>query len=343
MTSFNDIKHLFPVIIGDGKDYREALETSLDEYCSILSNKREENSIIEFCKAMNKQILTIVDNIRIGAHSRAFTQLGNILKGTDDSKRKYGIEISDLIQEKEGFYYRMRKIEDRRIDNPLEMFHIPFDRRSMVSTERYSFPGLPCLYLGVSSYICWEEMGRPNFSQVMISAFKTNRKLKLLDLRAPVHRRWEQTNLKVIPLLLSCQVTSANRDAKYKSEYIIPQLMMEYIITNHNNIDGIMYSSVFKDKHFDYPVDKFYNIALPAIQGNKNERYSNKLKEMFLITTPTCEEYERLNRHIGIDDLTETISKTSVPQNRNYEISIFNEIERCLKDENLFPLQEIIE
>ncbi len=31
-----------------------------------------------------------------------------------------------------------------------EMFHIPFELRGLVKTNRYSIPGLPCVYLGSS-------------------------------------------------------------------------------------------------------------------------------------------------------------------------------------------------
>lgn len=340
MTSFDNIKHLFPVIIKNGNDYRDTLQKSLDEYCMILETKGENASLINSCRAISEQLLQIVDNIRKGAHSKAYRQLENIFK---QRYSKFDLNVESLIQEQEGYFYRMRIIENRRNVKPKEMFHIPFDNRNIVSTERFSFPGLPCLYLGCSAYVCWEEMGRPEFSRVMISALKTTQKLKLLDLRAPIYHRWNQINKKSIPLILACQVVVADKDAKYKSEYIIPQLMMEYIITNHDNIDGILYSSVFKDKQFEYPADKFYNIALPAIQDSKTCKYSNRLKSLFTITDPTCEEYERLTRHVGVNDISGIKVRTTVVQNRNYEISIFKEVEDSLKNEELFPLHQIDE
>ena len=42
-----------------------------------------------------------------------------------------------------------------------EMLHIPFSCREIVKSERFSIPGLPCLYLANSTYACWIEMGRP--------------------------------------------------------------------------------------------------------------------------------------------------------------------------------------
>jgi len=41
------------------------------------------------------------------------------------------------------------------------MFHIPFELRHLVTTQRYSIPGFPTLYAGSSLYVCWLELGRP--------------------------------------------------------------------------------------------------------------------------------------------------------------------------------------
>ena len=340
MTSYNDIKHLFPVTITKEIDFKKGVSSVLNEYCSILEHNKEPITTINSCKEINKQLLRIIENVYKGSHSKAYTQLENLLKNKND---KYGININDLLRKEDGYFYRMRYMDNRNDANYKELFHIPFTKRDKVTTERYSFPGLPCLYLGYSVYVCWEEMNRPDFSRVMISALKSKRKMNLLDLRKPIYHRWKQTNLKTIPLVLACQIVVSDKNANFKSEYIIPQLIMEYIITNHEEIDGITYSSVIKDKQFDCPADKFYNIALPAIQSPKDKLYSTKLKELFEITDPTCEEYERLNRHIGVNDITNIIKNTSVPQNRKYEISIFNEIEKTLKNVNLFPMHLITE
>ena len=94
--------------------------------------------------------------------------------------------------------------------------------------------------------------------------------------------------------------------------------------------------TTFDDIKHLFPV-----LALPAIEESKSEKYSQRLKSLFTITSPTCEEYERLNRHIGVNDISGTISRTTVIQNRKYEISIFKEIGDSLKNEELFPMHII--
>lgn len=77
----------------------------------------------------------------------------------------------------------------RRSDNVLkerkELFHIPFENRHLVGAMRFSVSGLPCLYLGSSIFVCWQEMGKPDFDKLYISSFKTDEQspdLMILDL-----------------------------------------------------------------------------------------------------------------------------------------------------------------
>lgn len=47
-----------------------------------------------------------------------------------------------------------------------EMFHVPFELRHKVASQRYSIPGLPSLYLGGSLSACWVEMRQPVFADL---------------------------------------------------------------------------------------------------------------------------------------------------------------------------------
>lgn len=52
------------------------------------------------------------------------------------------------------------------------MFHVPFELRYNIPSNRFSLSGLPCLYLSNSIYTCWEELDRPFFSQMAFSRLK---------------------------------------------------------------------------------------------------------------------------------------------------------------------------
>lgn len=75
--------------------------------------------------------------------------------------RRICIPLHDICNETKPLF-RVRKSE-KPISTRREIFHIPFTHRHLVNAQRYSVAGLPCLYLGSSLYICWQEMGKPDF------------------------------------------------------------------------------------------------------------------------------------------------------------------------------------
>ncbi|EKS1982107.1 TPA: hypothetical protein R0J97_005508 [Klebsiella quasipneumoniae] len=175
----------------------------------------------------------------------------------------------------------------RRSDNVLkerkELFHIPFENRHLVGAMRFSVSGLPCLYLGSSIFVCWQEMGKPDFDKLYISSFKTDEQspdLMILDLgysltsavrTTPMdyfflseeedlefeEEDGENENNSEIPLLnkivsklvawplvLACNYSKTYINANFHKEYIIPNLLMQWISSNRNkNISGISYRS----------------------------------------------------------------------------------------------------
>ena len=78
--------------------------------------------------------------------------------------------------------YRIRTSEYGGLFSKEEMFHIPFDKRHLVSNNRFSVHGFPSLYLGESTYICWEEMENPNFDTCNISIFSNDHPLSVINL-----------------------------------------------------------------------------------------------------------------------------------------------------------------
>jgi hypothetical protein len=50
-------------------------------------------------------------------------------------------------------FFRSRKAEHKSFDK-CDMFHVKFEDRNKISTNRYSIPGFPALYLGESTYVC---------------------------------------------------------------------------------------------------------------------------------------------------------------------------------------------
>jgi len=154
-----------------------------------------------------------------------------------------------------------------------DMFHIPFEKRDRVATRRYSFPGLPCLYLGRSVYICWEESGRPDLHALWVSKFivapgETVRVLDFGHRPASVAAGLHYTQsgkpngfslanaaayASLWPLIAGCSVRrQRERQSSFVVEYVLPQLLLWWLMSRMrlhatNHLDGIRYFSTQVD------------------------------------------------------------------------------------------------
>jgi hypothetical protein len=158
--------------------------------------------------------------------------------------------------------YRMRVSARPRPFSREELFHIPFHLRRLVSSQRFSIEGLPCLYLGYSTYVCWEELLRPSFSSIYVAQFRFRHvAFRVLDLayvprfQGQLLLLWLQNGpnaprlantlvaLTVLwPLIAACSVRTSERDAPFKPEYIVPQLLLQWIM-EETDWHGIRYFS----------------------------------------------------------------------------------------------------
>lgn len=170
-----------------------------------------------------------------------------------------------------------------------DMLHIPFYNRELVSTQRFSIPGVPCLYLGTTSYVCWLEMDKPQDNIFNISSFKLPKDLKILNLAIDTNLIKNQIQLvnqssgkkkdnntkllnlmiELMPLVYATSFSIKNTNRKFKSEYIISQLIMQCL--NELKIDGIAYiSKKVKNSILAFP--QCINLAIPM----KTNKLSNK-------------------------------------------------------------------
>lgn len=155
-------------------------------------------------------------------------------------------------------FFRARLSENVVEFSANEMLHIPFNMRHIVKSERFSIPGLPCLYLGNSSYVCWVEMGCPADHRFNVAPVILDNSQKVLNLtvtisslyafKEEVHNMSEEEadkhvidllRLMILTFCTSYKVTEGNRN--FKSEYIMPQMIM--LACKSSNLDGITYYS----------------------------------------------------------------------------------------------------
>lgn len=187
-----------------------------------------------------------------------------------------------------------------------EMFHIPFEKRHLVATQRYSIPGLPALYLGGSTWCCWEEMNRPNFSDIHVCEFrmKPDARLRILDFGyRPTHialiakgiNQQSDQQLKNFvsayaicwPLIAACSLIAEdkkNGPCHFVHEYIIPQLLLQWIRANQD-WDGIRYFSTRIGQSTERP-GASTNFVFPAQSTGNLSGHCDVLKAKFQMTPP---------------------------------------------------------
>lgn len=126
------------------------------------------------------------------------------------------------------------------------MFHIPFQSRHLVSTQRYSIPGYPVIYLASALETAWYELGQPELFDTTCAKYKFKDLAVFVDLGYPLKENpslWELYSLFVFyPLIIATSVRVKYPNAPFKVEYMLPQLMLR-VIRNYDHITGISYMS----------------------------------------------------------------------------------------------------
>lgn len=356
---YTKLKELMPLKYKkeDG-DFKCVLSNALSKYHSLLDEYRTEltSNMDDIILIVDKSIETInqcVKSYYEGMYSHAYSLLDQILS---DPIYEVGIRT---IDEGETFY-RARIFDTTGRKTREEMFHIPLDKRGIVKTQRYSAPGYPCLYLGAHINACWVELREPRFDDMMVSRFSVKNRFPVLDLRMPTEKDFEkgcECILKKLPLIISVSVCVLNPDDPFKPEYIIPQLITEYIITqNRVKYDknertkfeynlGVYYTSTHINNDLEFPEDTFDNLALPVVEVDMEQKYCQLLASCFAWTDPTSYAYEDIRNSfstIGSSlELQEELKYTK--QELNYKCSKMGKLEECISRFEAKMLPNILE
>lgn len=311
---YNEMLKMVPVKSNEKKDFRQLVRDNLKDYRTYLDkldpkdypSHWEETKIRigQLCDGINRAIVNEAKGIR---HS-AYTAIKNQLDGYKSKKneiKKLAYDNNVLSIPAGSLFYRMRivKLEEQHRLKRTDLFHIPLDKRGLVETQRYSVPGYPCLYLAHNVYGCWEEMGRPDFGTVMVSKFVSQTDFKVLDLTIPSKTSWETDMSKcalLFPLVIASMVQVKNSKETYKPEYLIPQLLTEWVISHNRDnkskdeILGIKYTSAQKNDDFSFPDTSYDNYAIPVLRPLGSKKYCCRLESIFQLTAPTYYDLEVL-------------------------------------------------
>lgn len=248
--------------------------------------------------------------------------------------------------------YRVR-CSDHELSEREDMFHIPFQLRHLVGTQRYSIAGLPCLYLGTSIYVCWQEMGKPDLNKMHISRYKCENKtdvkvinfsysletLKKSDFEDFLFIESEDGNidlqiayLVMYPLLMACSFNRAFNGGAFNIEYIIPNLLLQWISKEKSLVSGISYLSTKTPqlRHSKIGI----NFVFPPDRSNLQlDGFCPKLKRYFSLTKPISwqlldtiggAEIFEVDTYPCFDSVDEGFVK-------NYKMTKFHQAEQLIK------------
>src|SRR5690606_26457356 len=131
--------------------------------------------------------------------------------------------------------------------------------------------GVPSMYFGLTSFVCWLELDKPADNLFNVAAYELPKEIRVLNLAIPqmmINGYSDDDNLttqfismiEIFPLIIATSFKVSDQNRSFKSEYIISQLVMQCL--NEHGIDGIAYISkrvVNDSTYYPYCV----NLAVP--------------------------------------------------------------------------------
>lgn len=280
----------------------------------------------EMCTMVSEQLKTIEKTSAQLIDVLLLYSEGKIVSASLKAFEVFDIMKPQLMQRYSGAhrvenYYRIRAIND---GNPFpliskELFHIPFKKNYLVGTERYSMPGHPCLYLSSQAELCWYECGKPQ--KFAISRFDIPQSedcyLKFIDFSqklvelmhsfvtwSPIEEdrdKIRQYLLKYIctyPLRAACSIVVEHPGSKFIEEYIIPQLLLQWVL-NDADFDGIRYESCNSSDEVNTLGG--HNIVL-VTKKYDSDGYDMKLRELVKAAPPSIFDIDALSIPPALED-----------------------------------------
>lgn len=191
-----------------------------------------------------------------------------------------------------------------------ELFHIPYHLRHYVSTQRYSIPGYPVLYLAGSFLTAWCELDKPSLRDVVYSKMKFKEMESFIDLAYPLSPNpflWEYYSLFIFyPLMIACMVQVKHPKAPFKPEYCLPQQMLNLVRSiPSGNKKGIVYMSNKSPESVNLFSPMCRNFAVIIRDTLRSTGYDVKLADKMVMTPPISFSEEDIVRLYGECNLYE--------------------------------------
>ena len=317
----------------DGTNFINALKCHFANYMDLLEPHISKENFI-YIKLTCDRLLNCIQTYHNGFPNKAYDQFSLVMDDLFIVPlaiyNKNG--WSKPFTEKDPLnLFRIRKVNENITQTRKEIFHTPYSLRSKVPTCRYSIAGYPSLYLGTSVALCNEEFaGRNSDGFTIVSKFKIERiynpkkhfEIDVLDLGIKpkdflsrhdglsetdtnnvyskrIFRKGELLESKEnyliwYPLISACSFIRAHRERPFASEYIVPQLLMQWVRNkiNMKKLMGIRYFSCASYKASEMG----FNYVFP-VSGENYKNYCAILVKAFNWTLPVyIHEYETIGK-----------------------------------------------
>lgn len=225
-------------------------------------------------------------------------------------------------------FFRVRGVKERTDkiqNNPDELFHIPLSKRNLTNNERFSIAGFPSLYLSTMLPLAWQESGYPqkyyyseyqylkldgrdrNFDdEFVFLALYSPREICNWGIAEKYNdfELWLTVAVKCLmmyPLVLACSFVNHSGKGAYKQEYVVPQMLMQWVLRNKEIVQGISY---FTCVDISMMPSEYcaYNVVIPAMEPYDIKKYSQRLRDEFIWTKPQYFELPLLDTEENKDD-----------------------------------------
>lgn len=325
-TIFSNNKFHLPYNLNKNMFFLDRINNLFNDYKKIINEQCEEyNNINEICN----KLVEVIEKYLEGLPSDAFNLFSDLMKVYYENllyiyNKSICDEIETLYFKDPLKLYRIRNgVNEKNKYEQSEIFHVPYDLCSNVSACRYSIAGYPGLYLGTNLELCSIETGYNRYRKPSIAArFQLNRNINNNGIRIGVidlaikpqdyfeeheynynnsNKRFiEKKDLNKIynmdkylimyPLIASCSFIRSNSKTPFSPEYIIPQLLMQWVRKKYSsedenhNLVGIRYFSCKSIKASDMG----FNYVFPTKGKTENSKFCNILSKAFFISKIHC-------------------------------------------------------
>lgn len=254
------------------------------------------------------------------------------------------IPLTNINRDIPLFRIRIGNKED--IQERKNIFHVPFDKRTKISVQRYSIAGFPSLYLGNSIYTAWEELERPSLDEIFFAKFQLRFDTPFLNLSTEYFYKDIETlndeslldKVLLFPIFFVTSISVSNRQDPFKPEYIFPQFTLRWCREQYK-FKGIIYRST---RIHNRSKGIFYNVVMPVIfscEDDKDEpSYCTDLAKLVHLTKPINIASVNDVSSITSSEIEEIYSK-ELADNIKFNISTFAKVEAFLSKEVLDTLE----